>query len=71
MVGETLDVENEITGAVASRRKAGDRIAIWNRSKDNEAAIMGVGYVQAERRGVERRGVGVREKDRRGKGWRE
>lgn len=43
MVGETLDVENEITGAVMSRRKAGDRIAIWNRSKDNEQAIMGVG----------------------------
>jgi hypothetical protein len=43
LVGETLDVENEITGAVMSRRKAGDRIAIWNKSKDNETAIMGVG----------------------------
>lgn len=43
LVGETLDMEDEITGAVVSRRKAGDRIAIWNRSKDNEAAILGVG----------------------------
>lgn len=43
LVGETLDVDNEITGAVMSRRKAGDRIAIWNKSKDNELGIMGVG----------------------------
>lgn len=43
LVGETLDVDNEITGAVMSRRKAGDRIAIWNKTKDNEVAIMGVG----------------------------
>lgn len=43
LVGETLDMENEITGAVISRRKAGDRIAIWNRSKDNELAILGIG----------------------------
>jgi len=43
LVGETLDVENEITGAVMSRRKAGDRIAIWNKTRDNETAIMGVG----------------------------
>jgi len=43
LVGETLDVDNEITGAVMSRRKAGDRIAIWNKTKDNELAILGVG----------------------------
>jgi len=43
MVGETLDMENEITGAVISRRKAGDRIAVWNRTKDNEVAILGIG----------------------------
>jgi len=43
LVGETLDVENEITGAVVSRRKMGDRIAIWNKTKDNETAILGVG----------------------------
>jgi hypothetical protein len=49
LVGETLDVENEITGAVMSRRKAGDRIAIWNKSKDNETAILGVGYVRGNR----------------------
>lgn len=37
-------MDSEITGAVVSRRKLGDRIAIWNKSKDNENAIMGVGY---------------------------
>lgn len=43
LVGETLDMEDEITGAVVSRRKAGDRIAIWNRTNNNEAAILGIG----------------------------
>jgi len=43
LVGETLDVDNEITGAVISRRKAGDRIAVWNKNNDNEVAILGVG----------------------------
>jgi len=42
LVGETLDVENEITGAVMSRRKAGDRIALWNKT-NNETAIIGLG----------------------------
>jgi len=43
LVGETLDEDNEITGAVISRRKAGDRIAVWNKTKDNEVAILGIG----------------------------
>jgi len=43
LVGETLDVDNEITGAVMSRRKAGDRIAVWNKSNTNEMAILGIG----------------------------
>jgi len=42
MVGETLDADNEITGAVVSRRKAGDKIAIWNKTT-NESAILGIG----------------------------
>lgn len=43
MIGETLDIDNEICGAVISRRKAGDRIALWNKTKDNETAILGIG----------------------------
>jgi len=43
LVGETLDVDNEITGAVISRRKAGDRIAVWNKTNNNEVAIIGIG----------------------------
>jgi len=43
LVGETLDVEDEICGAVFSKRKGGDRIAVWNRSRDNDAAIITIG----------------------------
>jgi len=43
LVGETLDIEDEVCGAVFSKRKGGDRIAVWNRSRDNEAAIMTIG----------------------------
>jgi len=43
LVGETVDIENEITGAVISRRKAGDRIAVWNKSRDNEVSILSIG----------------------------
>jgi len=46
MIGETFGVDsNEICGAVCSRRKKGDKIAVWNRSKNDEAAIMQIGYV--------------------------
>jgi len=43
LVGETLDVEDEICGAVFSKRKGGDRIAVWNRSRDNDTAIVTIG----------------------------
>jgi len=43
MVGETFDVDDEICGAVFSKRKGGDRIAVWNRNRDNEIAIMTIG----------------------------
>jgi len=44
LVGETLDADNEICGAVFSKRKGGDRIAVWNRNRDNGAGIMGIGH---------------------------
>eukprot|EP00741_Cyanophora_paradoxa_P002519 tig00000076_g2443.t1 len=37
LVGETLDPADELTGAVASRRKAGDRIALWFRNYNDSA----------------------------------
>jgi len=43
MVGETLDIEEEVCGAVFSKRKGGDRIAVWNRNRDNEVGIMTIG----------------------------
>jgi len=43
MVGETLDIGDEITGGVVSRRKTGDRIAIWTRNRDDEEGIMTIG----------------------------
>jgi len=43
LVGETLDIDDEVCGAVFSRRKGGDRIAVWNCNRDNELAITAVG----------------------------
>eukprot|EP00761_Pharyngomonas_kirbyi_P013444 gb/GECH01013473.1/.p1 GENE.gb/GECH01013473.1/~~gb/GECH01013473.1/.p1 ORF type:complete len:211 (+),score=61.95 gb/GECH01013473.1/:1-633(+) len=43
MIGETIDVKNEICGAVVSRRKAGDKIALWNKTKDNEEVNKAIG----------------------------
>jgi len=43
LIGETLDIENEICGAVMSRRKQGDRIAVWNKDRDNETAVLTMG----------------------------
>jgi len=43
LVGETLDTGDEICGAVFSKRKAGDRIAVWNRNHDDKLAIMNIG----------------------------
>lgn len=43
LVGETLGVEDEICGAVFSKRKNGDRIAVWNRNRENDTAIVTLG----------------------------
>jgi len=43
LVGETIDVGDEVCGAVFSKRKNGDRIAVWNRNRDEEVAIMSIG----------------------------
>jgi translation initiation factor 4E len=43
VIGETIDEGDEICGAVFSKRKGGDRIAIWIRSKDKEAELMRIG----------------------------
>ena len=58
LIGETIDADDEITGAVVcvrgcvrgvrccvqvARRKAGDRLAIWTRNADNESVIMAIG----------------------------
>jgi translation initiation factor 4E len=44
IVGETLDAGDNITGCVCSRRKAADRIAIWNRDKNDEVTILMLGH---------------------------
>ncbi|KAF0415595.1 eukaryotic translation initiation factor 4e class ii [Gigaspora margarita] len=43
LVGEELDENDDICGAVMSRRIRGDRIAVWVRDKDNVAVINGIG----------------------------
>jgi len=43
LIGETLDDGDEICGGVVSKRKNGDKIAIWNRSH-NEAAVLDLGH---------------------------
>jgi len=53
LVGETLDMENEICGAVFSKRKGGDRIAVWNRSRDNEVAILSIGRKLRQLAGID------------------
>ncbi|KAI8351241.1 translation initiation factor eIF 4e-like domain-containing protein [Mortierella sp. GBAus27b] len=44
LVGEQLDVGDDICGAVLSRRKV-DRLAVWVRDKDNVEAVNGIGFV--------------------------
>eukprot|EP00954_Amorphochlora_amoebiformis_P026193 1377851-Amorphochlora_amoeboformis.AAC.2 len=44
LAGETIDEGDEICGAVMSRRRQGDRIAIWNRNKGSPEVIMKLGY---------------------------
>jgi len=43
MIGETIDIADEITGAVVARRRNGDRIAVWTRGKDDAEVIMQLG----------------------------
>ncbi|RHZ63266.1 hypothetical protein Glove_330g31 [Diversispora epigaea] len=43
LVGEELDENDDICGAVMSRRPRGDRIAVWVRDKDNVPVINGIG----------------------------
>lgn len=43
VIGETLDNNEEICGVVISRRKMGDRIAVWNKNRDDEAAVLAIG----------------------------
>lgn len=43
LVGELLDIDGDvICGAVYSRRKKGDRLAIWTRMKDDRSGNLGV-----------------------------
>ncbi|KAG0196417.1 hypothetical protein BGX28_010180 [Mortierella sp. GBA30] len=43
LVGEQLDVGDDICGAVLSRRQKADRLAVWVRDKENVGAINGIG----------------------------
>jgi translation initiation factor 4E len=47
IIGEMLEPTengNEICGAVMSKRKTGDRIAVWNRTNRDQAVIMAIGH---------------------------
>mmetsp|Transcript_10868 Transcript_10868/g.26921 ORF Transcript_10868/g.26921 Transcript_10868/m.26921 type:complete len:230 (-) Transcript_10868:64-753(-) len=43
LIGENLDSGEELCGAVISLRKAGDRVAVWTRNADQEAAVKEIG----------------------------
>ncbi|KAF9968018.1 hypothetical protein BGZ70_007126 [Mortierella alpina] len=43
LVGEQLDVGDDICGAVLSRRTKADRLAVWVRDSENVEAINGIG----------------------------
>jgi hypothetical protein len=50
IIGEMLEPEengDEICGAVMSKRKTGDRIAVWNRRNNQPQLIMAMGKVGA------------------------
>jgi len=53
MIGETIDVGDEICGCVVSKRKAGDKIAVWNRSREAETEIMTLGRFLKGKLGVD------------------
>jgi len=43
MIGENFESGHELCGAVISLRKAGDRVAVWTKSADDEKACMEIG----------------------------
>lgn len=43
MIGENFEAGHELCGAVISLRKAGDRVAVWTKSADDEKACMEIG----------------------------
>ncbi|KAG0037997.1 hypothetical protein BGZ82_001337 [Podila clonocystis] len=43
LVGEQLDANDDICGAVLSRRMKADRLAVWVRDRENVPAINGIG----------------------------
>ena len=43
LIGETVDPHDEVCGCVLSRRKYGDKIAVWNKSKNDRQAILDLG----------------------------
>uniref|UniRef100_A0A6U4ILI6 EIF-4F 25 kDa subunit n=1 Tax=Hemiselmis andersenii TaxID=464988 RepID=A0A6U4ILI6_HEMAN len=43
MIGENFDCGHELCGAVISLRKAGDRVAVWTRSANDEKSCMEIG----------------------------
>ena len=50
MIGEVLAADlgdDEICGAVFSRRDRGNRIALWNKNKQPDELVQKLGYVYA------------------------
>ena len=43
LIGEELDNDDEICGAVISPRRASDKLAIWTRSADKEEVVLSMG----------------------------
>eukprot|EP00960_Hanusia_phi_P008813 253083-Hanusia_phi.AAC.2 len=43
MIGENFDAGDELCGAVISLRKAGDRVAVWTKSADDEKSCREIG----------------------------
>jgi translation initiation factor 4E len=43
LIGEELDNEDEICGAVISPRRVQDKLAIWTKNADNTEVVMAIG----------------------------
>lgn len=43
MIGENFEAGEELCGAVISLRKAGDRVAVWTKTADDEKACLEIG----------------------------